>query len=142
MTQVCSQLPHILTLTVADVVHHDPNTGKFSLLGIYTTIAAPVFPCVHPAMGVYFALTDGRGKTPLMLRLVDAEEERPPVFCLQTVLDSRDPTQVLEAGFSFRRLQFPKPGEYLLQLLAADELLLERRVFVVAAKPSAQRAAR
>jgi len=142
MTPVISQLPHVLTLTIADVVHRDPGTGKFSLLGIYNAIAAPAFPCVHPAMGVYLALTDGRGKAPIVLRLVDAEEERPPVFNIAAVLDSRDPTQVMELGYSFQRLEFPKPGEYLLQFLAAGEPLMERRLFVVPVQQPAQRPVR
>lgn len=134
MSEAIVQLPQVLTLTIADVVHRDPSTGKFSLLGIYNTIAAPAFPTIHPSLGVYFALTDGRGKTPLTLRLVDAEEERPPVLTINAVVDSRDPTQVLEAGYTFQRLEFPAPGEYLLQLTAAGEPLIEHRLFVIAAR--------
>jgi hypothetical protein len=124
------QLPQVLTMTIAEVVHRDGCTGKYSLLGLHNTIAAPTFPCTHPSLAVYLALTDGRGKTPLTLRLIDGEEERPPVFTVEALLDFPDPTQVVEGAFTCQRLQFPQPGEYRLQLLVAGELLLERRLFV------------
>jgi hypothetical protein len=83
---------------------------------------------------VYLALTDGRGRTPLTLRLIDAEEEGPPVFTVEATVDFPDPTQVVEGAFTCQRLQFERPGEYRLQLLAAGELLLERRLYVRAAQ--------
>jgi hypothetical protein len=131
MSQVFSQLPRVLTLTPADTVSRDAGTGKFSLLGIYNTIVARAFPYVHPSMGLYLALTDGRGKIPLVLRLIDADEERAPVFKVEATLDSSDPTQVTEAGFVLQRLEFPKPGEYVLQLSAGEEVLMERRLTVM-----------
>jgi hypothetical protein len=134
MSEVLSRLPRVLTLTVADTVSRDAGTGKFSLLGIYNTIVARTFPYVHASMGLYLALTDGRGKTPLVLRLIDADEERPAVFKLEATLDSADPTQVTEAGFVLQRLEFPKPGEYVLQLLAGEEILMERRLNVMPAR--------
>jgi len=139
MSQAVLQLPQVLTMTIADIVHRDASTGKFSLLGTYNTIAARSFPFTHPSMGVYLALTDGRGKTPLVLRLIDAEEERPPVFTIQAVIDFPDPTQVAEVGFACQRLEFAQPGEYRLQLFVAGEPLLERRLFLVPAQQMAQR---
>lgn len=139
MPQMIQQLPQVLTMTIADVVHRDSSSGKFFILGTYNTIAAQDFPCVHPIMGVYLALTDGRGKTPLTIRLIDAEEEREPLLIIEALVDFPDPTQVVEVGFSCQRVEFPQPGEYRLELFAAGEPLLERRLFVMSAQQMAPR---
>ncbi len=130
------QMPQVLTLLMADVVSRDPITRKFSILGTYNAITMGSFPAVLPSMSLYLALTDGRGKMPLLLRLIDADEERPPVFTIATILDSSDPTLPMEAGLCRQRLLFPKPGEYRLQLFAAGEPLLEGRLFVMAGQPA------
>lgn len=134
MSQMIQQLPQVLTMTIADVVHRDAGNGKFFILGTYNSIATQGFPCIHPVMGVYLALTDGRGKTPLTVRLIDAEEERDPLLMIEALVDFPDPTQVVEVGFSCQRVEFPQPGEYRLQLFAAGEPLLERRLFVMSAQ--------
>lgn len=139
MFQELPQLPQVLTMTIADVVHRDPGTGKFSILGTYNAIAAQDFPCIHPSLGVFLALTDGMGKTPLLLRLIDAEEERPPVFKIEATVSFVDPTQVAEMGFACQGVKFPEPGEYRLQLFAGGEPLLERRLFVHAVGLKGQR---
>jgi hypothetical protein len=97
---------------------------------LHSAILAPIFPYTHPALAIYLALTDGRGKMPLTLRLIDGEDASPPVFTAEGLLDFPDPTQVIEAGFACQRVQFPQPGEYRLQLLVNGELLLERRLLV------------
>ena len=131
MPQVEQQPPSVLAMIIADLVHRDPATGKFSILGTYSAIGSATFPCTHPYMVVYLAMTDGRGQTPMKMRLIDAEEAREPVFESETTLDFSAPTQVIEVTFFEPTIVFPEPGEYSLQLFGAGEFLGERRVLVV-----------
>ena len=68
--------PFPLAMVICDAVWRDPATGKWTLLGCFSAIEARVFPCFRPNLAVFVSLTDGRGKTPLKLRLVDVNEEQ------------------------------------------------------------------
>jgi hypothetical protein len=107
---------------------------KWTLLGTFSVIGALRFPAVHERLGVYFAVTDGRGKIPMSLRMVDVAESEPPLFSLDFEIESPDPRSVTEAGIEVPALQFEKPGEYRVQLFAAGEFLIERRIVVVEVK--------
>jgi hypothetical protein len=124
-------VPEVLSMVLADNVHRDTGSGKFTIIGTYKIIGGASFPLDHASMVLYTELTDGRGKTPIELRLIDVNEERDPVFNVHGEVNFTDPTQIHELVFIQVGVRFPKPGEYRLQLLAAGRLLRERRVFVV-----------
>ena len=48
MPAVEKQWPEVIAMMLADVVHRDGATGKFSILGIHSVIVAPGFPWTHP----------------------------------------------------------------------------------------------
>jgi hypothetical protein len=125
------QPPDVLAMVLADDIHRDTDTGKFFILGTYATITAPAFPWTQPALIVYLAFTDGRGQTPLSIRLVDVEEARPPVFESNALLNFSDPLAVIEMAFYQPEVIFPQLGEYRLQLFGAGQFLRERRLFVL-----------
>ncbi len=125
------QWPDVLAMILADMVYRDRASGKFFVLGTYSTIAARVFPCNHPSIMVYLSLTDGRGETPLNLRLVDVDESRPPVFETESVVNFVDPTDVIEMVLVEHDVLLPQPGEYRLQLSGAGQFLRERRLWVL-----------
>ncbi len=82
-------------------------------------------------------MTDGRGQTPLKMKIVDVDEEREPVLESDAVLDMAEPTQVFEMAFYAAEAVFPEPGEYRVQLYGAGELLRELRLHVVPQQPPA-----
>ena len=42
---------------------------------------APTYPAVMPRLALYLSLTDGRGPTPLAVRLIDgADDDAPQLF--------------------------------------------------------------
>lgn len=130
--RIDQQPPEVLTFLLAEVVHRDPDTSKFSILGIHSIIGAYSFPVVHPNMVVFVEVTDGRGDTLLELRLIDVDDSVEPVFTLDTRVNFADnPNQVLEAVFHESEVTFNQAGEYRLQLYGAGQLLQERRVFVL-----------
>jgi len=130
--RVDQPVPEVLTFLLAEVVHQDPDNGKFSALGIHKIIGAPSFPLYRPTMVVYVELTDGRGKTALELRLVDVDEIFEPVFALEASVDFADnPNEIIETVFNQAGVTFPEPGEYRLQLFGSGQLLRERRLLVL-----------
>jgi hypothetical protein len=135
MARVKQQWPDVVAMLVADVVHREPVTGKFTILGTYSVIGATGFPCTHPVLCVYLALTDGHGKTTMRVRLIDADEERAPVFESEVTVEFASPTDFIEQIFFSANVVFPEPGEYRLQLFGAGEFLRERRLFVIEAEP-------
>jgi hypothetical protein len=62
--------------------------------------------------------------------LVDVNEEDEPLFVHNRVVDFKDPRMVSEMVFVGQGIQFPRPGEYRLQLFANNEFMSERRILV------------
>jgi hypothetical protein len=89
------------------------------------------FPAMHPVMSVYAAVTDGRGTVQITLRMVDVDEEKPPVFELKTDAVFPDPRAVVEMAFIASNIVLPEPGEYRLQLFAGSSPMIERRILAV-----------
>jgi hypothetical protein len=123
--------PYPLAMVVCDAIWKDPGTGKAFLLGLFSVIHAESFPAVHPIMAIHVAITDGRGKLPIRLKLVDAnDEEREPLFDGSQEVEFRDPRQITEIAYHLLNVRFETPGEYRFQLFAGTEFLMERRVLV------------
>ena len=59
----------MLSLIVCDQIITDRVTGKVSLIGMFATVHTPRFPWMRPQTCVYAALTDGHGKTPIIIRM-------------------------------------------------------------------------
>ncbi len=89
------------------------------------------FPFNCPSLAVYASMIDGRGETPLRLRLIDVNEERGPVLEFETSVNFLDPTEEVEIAFRLVDLVFPEPGDYRLQLYGADQFLKERRFLII-----------
>jgi hypothetical protein len=120
--------PQVLALLVADHVHRDDISGKLFILGTRSGINAAAFPFHHPGLAVYAALTEGRGETEIQVRLIDVDEEREPVFAIDTRVAFSDPIVEMEVAFLVEDLIFPEPGDYRAQLLAGGQVLAERRI--------------
>jgi len=122
------QPPIVLAMVPADRILVDVATGKNTVEGTFQSLSATVFPFVCQRFAVYVVLTDGYGETRVRLVLVDVDEEREPVFEMETMVEFSDPLAVAEVAFTREVVAFPEPGEYRLQLFAANEPLMERRV--------------
>jgi hypothetical protein len=124
------QPPYALAMVICDAIWKDPGSGKRTILGCFSTILAQKFPASHPILAVYVAVTDGHGKVPLSLRLVDAKDDENTLFSADGEGQFPDPRAVLELDFHIPGLVFPEPGEYRFQLWAGDEMLITRRLAV------------
>jgi hypothetical protein len=87
---------------------------------------------VQPVICIYAALTDGRGKTPIDLKLVYVDNEDEVIAEAEGEIDFSDARVVAEIIMQLHGLEFPRPGEYRFQLFGnINELLMERRLIVV-----------
>ena len=123
-------VPDVLSFLVCDQIIHDRLTGKHSLIGLFSTIHSYRFPVMHSQLSVYAALTDGHGKTPLRIRIVDANDARPPLVEGQGAVEFKDPRAIANLVLQFRGLTFPEPGQYRVQLYCQDTLLREARLML------------
>ncbi|NOT00134.1 MAG: hypothetical protein HOP29_05860 [Phycisphaerales bacterium] len=126
--------PDVLSLIVCDQIITDRITGKQSLIGMFSRIHATRFPATQPQLCVHVSLTDGRGSTPLTLKIVDSEESRDPIVQGQGVVEFGNPRAVANLALQFFGLVFPSPGEYRVQLFASGTLLREARLELLPAK--------
>lgn len=122
--------PFPLAMVICDGIHRDPGTKKLTLLGCFSVIGVTELPAVHPSMGLYIELTNGRGKVPLLCRLVDANEEFEPLWEYKGETEIEDPRVVLQIALKMEDVRFSRAGEYRIQLFACNEFLMERRVLV------------
>ncbi len=124
-------VPDVLSLLVCDQIITDRMTGKQSLIGIFSTIHSWRFPIIHPQLCVYVALTDGRGKTPLTIRIVDSDENRRPVVQGTGMVEFHNPRAIANLALQFQGLRFEEPGEHRIQIMCKDAMLRDARLTVV-----------
>jgi hypothetical protein len=117
-------------MVICDAVWRDPATGKYFILGCFSAIGAPSFPTAHPSLAVYVAVTEGYGKVPFALKLVDAQT--PPTVLHESRIEVEfgDPRAIAEIAAHVQNLTFAAPGDYRLQLHAGEAFLMERRIAV------------
>ena len=127
-------VPDVLAMLVCDQIITDRLTGKQSLIGMFSKVHAPGFPAAHPNLCVFVALTDGHGKTDLAIRIVDANDARPPIVQGKGAVEFKNPRAIANLALQFHGLTFPEPGEYRVQLYCHDELLREARLQLVLVK--------
>jgi hypothetical protein len=117
--------PVPLALLICDHVWRDPHSGKHSLLGTFSGLGCSQFPLVTN-LSIYFAVTEGQGRLPVNMELVDVDEECPAVFDVEGIFLFEHLRQVIEGTFDFANMVFPEPGEYRLELCMDGEFLMER----------------
>lgn len=123
-----------LAIVICDLIIEDKQTHKKSLIGIFNQIGATQFPCRHPRMAVYVALTEGRNQYDVRLR-IGREETGDAVGEVQGKIQFNDVHTVAELNFDLVNLTFPEPGLYAIEFYCDDALILERRFQVLHIKP-------
>lgn len=112
MTQPDSNdvVPIVLSFLVCDRVILDAQTSQPSIIGIVTSVQASKFPVQSPPLAFFAELTSGHGLAPLVLRVVDANEERPPVLEVELSVEMGDPLAITSLTLGVGSLVFPEPG--------------------------------
>lgn len=124
-------------MIICDSVHVDQATGKTTLVGAFTAIAATSFPAMHPHLAIFIELTDGRGETDLVLKFcrvtaasIDGEE----IARFEGMTNFTDPRTVQRITFGIGNVLLPTSGEYRFILeTKAGQLVSERRLVAMQA---------
>jgi hypothetical protein len=127
-----SEPPLPLAMIICDQVYKDTISGKTTILGAFSNILATKTPYIQ-SLSVYLELTDTRGEIALQVRIIDANEENPPLIAVEGQVSSTDPREVLSIALYFGNVHFPTVGEYRIQAYANDQFVIERRVLVLLA---------
>ena len=121
--------PQVLAWLTCDGVHIDPATGKHTILGVFSNIAARQFPFVHPYMVWFLTVSDvqaGQHKVRISMG-VDPTAMQP---LIERPFEARSPLQRINLINEVRNLTFPGPGQYDLLIEIDDEPLLATNIQV------------
>ena len=127
--------PVVLALIVCDQIIVDRMTGKHSLIGMFARVHAHAFPVTHPQLCVFASLTEGYGTAELTIRIVDGNDERPPIVEGKGKVEFKDPRAIAHLALQFHGLTFPQPDQYRVQMYSDGELLREARLDLVKVTP-------
>jgi len=123
------ETPMGLALLVCDTTIQDSKTGKRTLVGLFHRLQSSRFPCVHPQMAVFVALTSGRGTYPCEVICKHADGKT-VAFSIKGEVKLRDPSQVVEFAVQLAPVRFPLPGTYWLHFLADEVPIMMRPILV------------
>ncbi len=131
--------PYCLAMVLSDAVYQDPTTGKFTILGTFSTVTAAEFPATL-RLSVYFAITDGLGETQIRLRFVDSRSAFSDEGVAASSADASEnpamevdfvnPLMVFEA-VGVMHVGISGPGLFHCELYAGEQILMSRRLLVV-----------
>jgi hypothetical protein len=119
--------PILLALVLCDTIIREAGTNKLSLIGTFNGVFSNTFPCTHPSLSVYLAITEGRGKVPCILRMTSLDENK-TIFELPGQIEFGGPTSVGELVFQLQSVRFETPGVYAIEFWANGDLLGSRKV--------------
>jgi hypothetical protein len=120
--------PTLLNMLTCDATHRDPGSGKWFLLGLFSSISSGGFPFAFREMFVYLTIQGAQGKVPLRLQVVASDRKEEPVFKIDLEMTVAEPRVLAELVVPLRGIVFTKPGEYLIQVYANNEFLGERAI--------------
>lgn len=127
--------PSVQAFLVCDSVIIDSQTGKKSLIGTFTHLWAPRFPCQHHQMGIYFCLTDAEGVYEFELRLVYLDQDAIVGKATLSPFTIKDRLEIHDFGINIPSLVFPGPGRYEFRLYANGFFITHKDFNVIQQEP-------
>lgn len=126
--------PYCLAMVLCDSVHHDPSTGKKTILGTFSTVVGSEWPTTIDFC-IYNEVTDAVGEFVLSFQLVDSahafENSEDPIFKLDVPLESPTPLAVVSGTMHAQGVEIAKAGVYHCELLCGDNVLMSRRLVAI-----------
>lgn len=127
--------PSVQAFLVCDSVIIDSQTGKKSLIGTFTHLWAPRFPCQHHQMGIYFCLTDAEGVYEFELRLAYLDQDVIVGKATLSPFTIKDRLEINDFGINIPSLVFPGPGRYEFRLYANGFFITHKDFNVIQQDP-------
>ena len=122
-----------LAFLLCDTIIEDRNTGKKSLIGLFSQIQAPKIPCIHQSMMLLVSLTSGQGRYPCEVVCEHPDLPR-PVFHVECSLKFENPFQVVDLVYQLKAVRFPLPGKYWLKVNIDGVSVMMRPLMVLPKK--------
>ena len=114
--------PTLLALLFCDSIIVDETSKKKTLVGVFTHINTPGFPCVHASMSVYISLRNAEGDHELTMKLIHMETDA-LIGEVQIKVNFIDKTKPSDLGLNLPPTNLPESGRYEFQLWDNGDLL-------------------
>ena len=128
------QTPEGIALIICDQVITDARTHKKTLVGIFNQIAARKFPVVHPNLGIFLSISQGKGAYDGKLKLIHEDSDE-TLVSLNGNVKFENPLQIVEVSFIINNLGFKQAGNYRFEFTCDDIPVLTRRFIVSQLNP-------
>jgi hypothetical protein len=126
----------LLAVLVADRVFREEGSRKVHIAGIFNTLNATSFPCLHPCLHIYVAFTDAKeGSHPAKVRFVYLDEAQTELLVAEGPVDVPDRLGVVEINFAFSNVLLPKPGLIAVEFWLDGVLVGSRKVSLLKTTP-------
>jgi hypothetical protein len=112
--------PKFNAMLVCDVTLRDAETGKVSLIGIFSDVRALSFPVLQPSLSVYLNLSDVQGDYDLKIELRRLDDDRLVGEGGAGLSLDRPNAEIV---FEMRNLVFPTEGRYEFRVHANDRFV-------------------
>jgi hypothetical protein len=131
-----NEKPIGIALIICDRVITDATTHEKTIVGTFNYVFAKSFPCAHPRMTIFVAITSGQGTANAEIKCVNESDQNSVMFAMKGVIPFKNPNDVVELAFQFNNVTFAKPGLHSIEFLCDGELILHRRFQVAILKPT------
>jgi hypothetical protein len=118
------RVPKVAGLTLCHHIEVDPQSGQYSLMGIFHSRYFRSFPSPMIGFTVYAALYGGEGEGTIELTVSQAQTER-EIYRLRKWVSFAD-RRLINMELKVNRCVFPEAGRYLLGLRFDEQTVTSR----------------
>jgi hypothetical protein len=115
-----------VAIIICDRVITEAQTNNKTLVSIFNTIHASIFPCRHERLSVFVALTNGHGQKKISLILKQITDSGVKLK-LSGDVQFENPNAVIEMIFNMQNVIFTASGVYAFEVFADDDYIFESR---------------
>jgi hypothetical protein len=128
--------PSVQAFLVCDYVICEVGTNKKTIVGTFTDITSPNFPCFMPQIGLYFCITDADDAYNFEVELIYLNTAtKIGGGNIAEVIEIKDRLAITDVGVTIKNLVFPGPGRYEFRLLANGQTIAIKDFMVNVGQP-------
>ena len=125
--------PSVQAFLVCDNVIADSATGKKTIVGAFTHLWAPNFPCRHYKLGIYLCITDAEGEYEFEIQLVYLNNNQIVGRAMVPKVTIKNRLDINDYGINIPYIDFPAVGRYEFRLYANGNFITQKDFNVVQA---------
>jgi len=120
--------PRCIAVLLCNEVIEDKRTNNKTLVSLFNSIGVGALPATHDRMFIMASFTNGIGSWPLTFRIIGPSGDE--LVRMQGEAEFNDPLAVMDIVIEIRQLELREAGQHIIDVLAGNTPLSERR-FVV-----------